>query len=369
MATLLGRFFRSRTAKPTPQPAAPTTRPAPKVLTESEKEKLIVQHQQSWLSSWSSTQPADRSAVESAFTSLYKAFGYGYPPKVVWVRSPAEAIVFADGERRKGGLRRPLWSALKSTHRTTVSYAGWDNHAWDLSRRFTLDAHLSIFDSSNLPPDQFALCAKYRGRVETESLAEVAVALFRRDVFGLRDKFLQLDAYEVILRQIWYWWPFGDEVIACERPSKIAIDPGLQVRLHNLNGPAVEFRDGWGAYAVRGVSVPREWVTARETLSPEIALTHPNIEQRRIAAELIGWARILEQLKTEVVDENPNPQIGTLLRVDLPDAPGALFLRVQCGTGRTFCLPVARGLETALAANAWTYGVPEEYISGLEART
>ena len=29
----------------------------------------------------------------------------------------------------------------------------------------------------------------------------------------------------------------------------------------------------------------------------------------------------------------------------------------MCGTGREFAIPVPRGIETALQANLWTYGI------------
>lgn len=90
--------------------------------------------------------------------------------------------------------------------------------------------------------------------------------------------------------------------------------------------------------------------------------------QRRAAAEILGWARILEELQPTVIDRNADPEIGTLLRCDLPDSPGEQFLRVKCGTQREFVLPVPPDVRTAQEANAWTYGLKgDEYK--LEART
>ena len=40
-------------------------------------------------------------------------------------------------------------------------------------------------------------------------------------------------------------------------------------------------------------------------------------------------------------------------------APASRFLRVRCGTGRSFVLPVPREVHTARQANAWTYGLSE----------
>ena len=60
--------------------------------------------------------------------------------------------------------------------------------------------------------------------------------------------------------------------------------------------------------------------------------------------------------------------VGELLEVDLPNSPDEHFLKVLCGTGREFVLPVHPGARTALEANARTYRMkPSEYRK-LEAR-
>ena len=59
-----------------------------------------------------------------------------------------------------------------------------------------------------------------------------------------------------------------------------------------------------------------------------------------------------------------DPQVGTLIEVDLPGLDGgdsfkAQFLQVQCGTGRQFALGVDPAAEarTALDAQAWLQGL------------
>ena len=95
-------------------------------------------------------------------------------------------------------------------------------------------------------------------------------------------------------------------------------------------------------------------------------MTHPNIEQRRCAAEILGWAKIIDMLKPTIIDVDKDPMIGTLLRVDLPDAPGEQFIRVLCGTGRDFCIPVSKTCKTALEAQADSWQFPEDLIRSYE---
>jgi hypothetical protein len=161
--------------------------------------------------------------------------------------------------------------------------------------------------------------------------------------------------------------------------------------LHCPDGPAVVFEDGTQAYFWRGTHAPAAWfpeptkewrqqhracprplprLTPHELPAPLDGLTLNNIELRRVACELLGWDAIVSALKPTTIDVDPDPTIGTLLRVKLPGAnpweyermPAQQFLRVQCGTGRTFSLAVPPEMRTARQANAWTYGLePDEY--------
>ena len=100
-----------------------------------------------------------------------------------------------------------------------------------------------------------------------------------------------------------------------------------------------------------------------------MALGQENAELRRVACEIIGWDAILAQLGAKIIDEDGDPEIGTLVRVNLPDAPKEQFLRVQCGTKRQFALPVPPTMKTALEAQAWLWGMDKTDFIKPEIRT
>jgi len=153
----------------------------------------------------------------------------------------------------------------------------------------------------------------------------------------------------------WVWF-FAGAAIITDRPRTLKRDD--QNRLHCENGPALEYRDGFAVHAWHGTRIPAEWIEDKSHLTAKIALTWPNIEQRRIAVEIVGWARILRELKAKVIDADGDPQIGTLVEVKLPDlSRPARFCRVTCGTGREFAVGVPPEIDTALAAQAWMQGV------------
>lgn len=137
-------------------------------------------------------------------------------------------------------------------------------------------------------------------------------------------------------------------------PEFIKVD--AENRSHCGNGPSHRWRDGWSLYHWHGVEIPAGWVEDKMSLSAEVALTWPNIEQRRAACEILGWEKILQELNARTIDKDEDPEIGELVEVSIPEAGEERFLRVMCGTKRQFALPVPPTMKTALQANAWTFG-------------
>ena len=115
--------------------------------------------------------------------------------------------------------------------------------------------------------------------------------------------------------------------------------------------------------------VPEEWITNKEALDAKTAITWENMEQRRAACEIVGWENVLKQLNAKTIQKDSDPEIGELVEVNIPDIGKERFLRVQCGTGRMFALPVPPDMQTALEANAWTFNINPDELLNLEIRT
>jgi hypothetical protein len=208
--------------------------------------------------------------------------------------------------------------------------------------------------------------------------------------------------WEILAQESGYRWMHEDFCMVTDLPDVILKDD--QHQPHCETGPSHKWSDGWSLYHWHGVSIPAEWIENRplknvitlnrfekileakkygwaakkapsnrqliklrenhpigDWLTAKTAITWPNIEQRRAACEIIGWAKILKELDAKVINKDDDPMIGTLLEVDLPDSGKERFIHVLCGTGREFAIPVPRDCgNTALAANAWTYGLDAE---------
>lgn len=189
---------------------------------------------------------------------------------------------------------------------------------------------------------------------------------FFRDEVGI-EECKRLDGFIELAQYCGWCSLYEDVVVFQDRPEIIKFDD--ENRLHSEAGPAIKFRDGFSVYAWHGVRIPKEWIENKKSLTPKIALTWENVEQRRAACEILGWTHILNTLKAKVVNQDEDPEVGTLVEVNLPDIGKTKFLKVLCGTKREFALPVPPEMKTALEANAWTWGLDADSFIKPEVRT
>jgi hypothetical protein len=162
-------------------------------------------------------------------------------------------------------------------------------------------------------------------------------------------------------------WVEKDVAIICDRPSVIKRDDNNL--LHAEDCAAILYRDGFAVYAWHGQQVPKKWIMEKQSLTAAEALGQTNMELRRAACEIVGWANILNELNYKTIHEDEDPMIGKLVEVNIPDIGKEKFLMVRCGTGRDFAIPVPPDMKTALEANCWTYGFENNELQELEVRT
>ena len=155
-----------------------------------------------------------------------------------------------------------------------------------------------------------------------------------------------------------FFW-FTQNVVICSRKAT-QVTQDLVGRIHNENAPAIKFASGLELFVWKGTVIPKEWFEEGFLKAKEV-LGLRNLELRNAACEILGWDKIIRQLRCTVIDEDPDPTIGTLLSTPIKFLGRSLrFLRVRCGTGRTFALLVPTTMTSARAANAWTYGLTSD---------
>ena len=140
-------------------------------------------------------------------------------------------------------------------------------------------------------------------------------------------------------------------------------------RPHCEDGPSHQWRDGWSLYHWHGTRIPAEWIEDRDSLTPQIALTWENVDQRAAACEILGWHHIINSLDARVLDKDADPQIGRLVEIDLPDHGPQKFIHATCGTGREVAVMADARATTVLEAQAASYGLSADSFLIPEIRT
>ncbi len=274
-------------------------------LTAREQE-LLVECRETWRKIGTTAEPSDRPTAEAAISEAYTLLS-AKTPEFRWFQSPLAAAKEAN------------------------KLGSWHSRIYGMTSAFWL-ARLVFAEQIGVvyTPDQ-------------------------RRCLSIRER---------IAKSTDMWWPFDGVCLCSERPTRLLWDD--RYRLHNPTGPAVEYADGFSVFSWHGTRVKRAWIETKPAAAE--VLREPNAEIRRAGCEIIGWDSVIAELGAVTIERDPDPEIGELLEVELPDAGKARFLRVRCGTGRTFVLSVPSEMTTALQANSWSYGLESSEYK-LEKRT
>src|SRR5574337_427159 len=220
-----------------------------------------------------------------------------------------------------------------------------------------------------------------------------AYTSFFREVAGLEltdDLWQRGLAYEATTEAASWWYPHRDFIMVCERPTVIRrelSDPSRprgrrSHRLHCVDGPAVEFSDGWGVYSIHGVQIPfgkRHIVEAPDTITVAEIEAEPNAEVRRVMIDRYGPARFVVDSGARVVHELPSDhplkglRTARLLRKVVPDDEPIVYVDLlnstpePDGTTKRYMLrvdPNAYGGEAARNAHAAAASTWRDSTSG-----
>jgi hypothetical protein len=175
---------------------------------------------------------------------------------------------------------------------------------------------------------------------------------------------------------IWSVDYFDGSVIISRLPTKVVKDEAG--RLHSLTEPAVQWADHLDNHFIHGVAfAPELWESvAKKTITAKDAISLPNVEQRTVACQTIGYDTVVAELGARTVDRQTRPtpdgkalhyQLLEIKLNDDLDRP-AKFLKVECpSTGKETLLRVHPGIREVRTALAWTFGMKaEDYVLDVE---
>ncbi|TDD50838.1 hypothetical protein E1286_11575 [Nonomuraea terrae] len=332
-----------------------------------------------WLGRALSTRPTDRPAAEAAISGLYRLIGLS-PPRFHWVASPAAALeTMPPGAAHSETVQRldawPVPTRLRALRAELC--AGVDLRiererqpvVQELHRLLWLPLGRSI-DACLLP----ALNPRTGRWYETQSVSWIAHYDALRRVAGVSFTAAQLRVLALWARAAaacHWWWPRQHVCVVSERPVALHTEEG-GARLHNPDGPALRYADGWRIHALHGTRVP-DWVLTDPT--PERIADEPNVEVRRSAIERLGWSAYVERAGLRLVASAPDPgNPGFELRLYDTGGSSRVLLAVngsleRDGSRRQYGLTVPPYFGDPVAAAGWTYGLSADQYSRLLRRT
>lgn len=159
-----------------------------------------------------------------------------------------------------------------------------------------------------------------------------------------------------------------------ERPDRLCAD--ARGRLHCQDGAAVSYRDGWCAFAWKGVQVPAWAIEHPETITPwSIANTFDPMLRNSLIEIMTperfvreGGASRVSQDETGILWRklwgHRGVTIGSWTAVEVVNGTPE-----RDGSHKHYFLRVPSRMRSAREAVAWTYGLTSEQYAGLIRRT
>ena len=153
--------------------------------------------------------------------------------------------------------------------------------------------------------------------------------------------------------------PYEEICYVAEKPVKLHLD--TENRLHNLEGPAVSWSDGYSIYSIHGVRLNESnsfIVTDKSRINAKTILAESNAEVRRVMIDIYGTDNFIKNSNATLVHKD---EWGKLWSQLVPDDEPIFMVEVlnsspePDGTFKTYFLRVNPTVKTAHEAVASTF--------------
>ncbi|MBO3739182.1 DUF6745 domain-containing protein [Actinoplanes flavus] len=368
------------------------------------QESMAAAIEDQWLAAAMETGPADRAATEEGVREAYRLAGAEPPERILWFASPRAAAAAAAllsgavepapeapgpqwlaevqaelrrrgwtpgesaGRSLRGLVRTAPWAAARKAALAALGADGWSQlsaaagrRSWPLVMDMVagrLRSRLSEDLATELPGAGPAVLDAVYGQHDGTWLSTFEAAA---KVSPGADLMTGLAGLARVARHSGWWWAFERVAVLSERPVTLARDN--VGRLHRGEGPAMEFADGYGLWAWRGMPIPSDLAAELPSLTVDRVRQETNAEIRRVMLEHFGYERYLSEAGARKVGTD---ETGTLWRLDLRDDEPLVMVEVinstpePDGTSRVYWLRVPPETRTAREGVAWTFGLTEK---------
>lgn len=159
-------------------------------------------------------------------------------------------------------------------------------------------------------------------------------------------------------------WPGEQLVIVTQNPRQAHWRDNV---LHNEDGPAVWYDDGFKFFSIEGIPVDEQIVMQPETQTIQQIEEETNADVKEIRIRRFGWPRYLKETNAKEIDRRMNEIEGTAEA--LYESSTGKRLVVTCPTARVFALGVPNETNTCEEAVKWLNAHTRNYPSRVIART
>lgn len=120
------------------------------------------------------------------------------------------------------------------------------------------------------------------------------------------------DIWKELVTELWDCHLFNECVILIRKPKFVRLDD--RFRLHCLDGPALEWEDGFANYFIHGVAMDKEVILNPKKITVKKILNESNVEVRKGLIQIRGLEWFLKAAKAVEVDRDiecaPHPTKG-----------------------------------------------------------
>lgn len=295
------------------------------------------------------TEPVDFDHAKAAVSSLYSYFNLK-PPTFYPVASPLAALDL--------DLFPKVWSVSTLRDKMRGEFLKISVPDWITISDFGMVRKAALFSEDLLPRTVNLVVRNYRSNFRLGRGRWVGNQL----LWAVAAVTYYLHTYEHIPLPLQLYleaakacnWKLMDNTVCVlfDRPTVLHLD--TESRLHNLNGPAVEFCDGAEGYAFWEVPVPGVWAsTPAEHLATRKLAEIRNAEMRRVYLRKMGveklteWAVVLDREGSYRLIDLGNQIFGADHR------PARYLQMINPSTGETHVEGVSNECRTVQDALNW----------------
>ena len=283
------------------------------------QEKLMLEVRDEYLNKFFSLPRTNKEKAKELIEYVYELSGFK-KPNVVFVDSPMACQI-------AGNILNQVWNQVRDQVNYQVNYQVW-NQVFDFG--FYLDCSdfgwVSFYDFFS------------------------RIGMLNNEKFNRYKEIKDTNIFSTI--------QFDGLCIVSDMPTKILREGN---KLHNTEGYAIEFADGYGQHYLWGIHIEPELFNKIPTMSAKEVLTIKNIEQRMVIFRLLGAEKIFNELGAKLIDKSERG--NELYAINGITSKIEKMLRYSCpSTGRVYTKFVEPRFNKADEAQAWSHRFTiEEY--------